>query len=299
MTDCGTFTTCSRSVVLATSLSILHRGAHAQCDAKAPSPPCACAPGVDADACEKQCVIPTPYGSERDCGFPGVKADDCMACHPSGPDPERCKAVGCCYGGGSATVPSCFFGNGDWPPATTSVGGSMFAVLAIVALIYVVSGVAYGSRLSGQPLALHLHPHFDRWQRLAGLCNDGMAYISGRGRGSGQRMSSGYKKLSSSCDKGAGRDVQELSSGAKERPVMQAAKERRGKHKKNRGGKSKTGTPDSACTSKGRNATDSPVLTTTEADHGTVSHADASTSATVTSAGTAAGDGGRWVRVPD
>jgi hypothetical protein len=48
---------------------------------------------------------------KNDCGFAGVTGAECLACDPKGPDPDRCRRVGCCYGDGQGTsiAPSCFF----------------------------------------------------------------------------------------------------------------------------------------------------------------------------------------------
>ena len=223
-----------------------------------------CDHGVAEADCTTQCTIPEPYGHERDCGYPGVKVSDCSACDDKGPDPARCKAVGCCYGGGSATVPSCFFGKGQWPPPS-GTGVSLVAVLAVAGLVYIGGGVVLGSRATGKPLTAQVHPHWGRWQQLAALCADGVAHLSG-GRGRAARQQ--YTKVGSDAQ------PHDRSPGGKQQKKAKKEKTEKGRSRRS---------AEPAEGEGGSRATEAPRTA----------------SAAATPSGTVAGDGGRWVHVPN
>lgn len=253
--------------VVALALALLGAAATVA-DAQCKMPDCSCAPGVSADHCAVKCTIPTAYGKERDCGFPGVTADACKACHPQGPDPARCKAIGCCYGGGSATVPSCFFGNGQWPPSRAGV--SFVAVVAVVALGYVVGGVAYGSRAGGTPASIRAHPHYGRWQQLAGLAADGVATVR-QGGGPGKRQ---YAKVPV-----VGAEPEGRAGGGKKKGKLQPKEIFKEKNASRRSDEQAVGA---------RGGTGAAAAPSSAGDPAAVALAP----------GTAAGGGGRWVHVP-
>ena len=156
-----------------------------------------------------------------------------------------------------------------------ATGWTLVGLLLVGGAAYVGGGVAYGQRV-GLGAGLQAHPHYTRMVELRALVDDGLAFARGgktshksrsRARGSG---GGGY---------GAVDGVEEVDERSPKREKKER-KERKGKkEKKERRGEAERPRASDAT------ATDKPAP------------APAPAPAPV-SAGTAAGDGGRWVHVP-
>eukprot|EP01043_Picozoa_sp_COSAG02_P051003 COSAG02_NODE_5311_length_4447_cov_38.707452_3_plen_310_part_00 len=164
-------------------------------------------------------------------------------------------------------------------------GGSFVLVLAVLGGMYVGLGVAVGKRSgrsvdAGRGGLLHAHPHYPRWQALAGLVSDGVAFT--RGRASGKARQAGYeavpKSTSASSAKKQKRESRTGDGSKKEKSGARKDSKRSGNH--NKSSKTSSGGQQS------------------EAAHLVSSKEAAPAAAQQEAAGTAAGGGGRWVHVP-
>ena len=152
-------------------------------------------------------------------------------------------------------------------------GLSFLLLCGVCGGLYVGGGVAYRAKTQGQPAALASHPHWARWQELRSLVTDGADYARARARGGG---GGGRRRAAGGAKGGYGAvDAADVAPSV--------GKEKKGKGKKRSkekrsggegGGSSRTPLTDAPAPAPVAPAAPSPA------------------------AGTAAGDGGRWVHVP-
>jgi hypothetical protein len=163
------------------------------------------------------------------------------------------------------------------------IGGSFVLVLSLLGGAYAGVGVAVGKRRGrsvdeGGSGLLRVHPHYPRWQALAGLVSDGVAFA--RGRSSGKARQAGYKAVSTSASSPKEQKRGSRTDGSKEKSGARKESKRGGNHSKS----SKT------TGSGGQRSEKAGSLSNEE---------EAPATAQQESVGTAAGGGGRWVHVPN
>ena len=162
-------------------------------------------------------------------------------------------------------------------------GLSFLLLCGVCGGLYVGGGVAYRAKAQGQPAALASHPHWARWQELRSLVTDGADYARARARGGG---GGGGRRRAGGGGGGKGGygavDAADAAPSADE--ARKERKEKKGKGKKR--GKEKPGGGEGDGSSRSPLA-DAPAP------------APAMSAAPSPAAATAAGDGGRWVHVPN
>ena len=168
---------------------------------------------------------------------------------------------------------------------------SMLGWLFVSAVIgggagYVAGGAAYGQRTGGAP-GLAGHPHHAKWVELYGLCSDGLAFAQSRGRG---RAGGGYQPVRAPKSGGGGgepKGSKEKSSSDTSRgspsPKKKEKKEKKERAEK-KGGQKERASRALAATGVATPAAAAPAP---------------AVAAATPAAGTSAGDGGRWVHVPN
>ena len=147
---------------------------------------------------------------------------------------------------------------------------------------YVVAGGFYGQRLKGGAggggvaALLAAHPHYTRWIEVAGLCEDGVAFARGGRPGyrsaptvAGREAHVGEKRSRSPGDK---ESLRKTSGGHSKKEKKEKKEKKDTKEAKGGGNAEPAAGRDSA---------------------------PSSSAATPSVAGTRAGDGGRWVHVPN
>lgn len=155
----------------------------------------------------------------------------------------------------------------------TFVSGSL-----VVSAVYLFGGVAYGRKVRRAPVAgLAAHPHYAQFLAVQGLVMDGVTFARGRGRGTASRGA--YRAVD---DTGPSRaDASNRSGTTSTEKPPKKTKQKEKKHRKQ---------PHDA-TGGGSSANDklisAPAL------------ASAREPAVAVTRASAAGDGGRWVHVPN
>ena len=166
------------------------------------------------------------------------------------------------------------------PPS--AAGMALLMVLASGSMAYTIGGVAVGRRTGGGGWSLKTHPHHQRWSEMHGLVVDGCNFLQGRRReGAGAASTALLQDRPASTVKT--RASGEGSGGTVSRASLKK-KERKGKQK--------------------RASDDAPSVVATAAPQpGKPSAISAPVAAAMqpSTAGkaTTAGDGGRWVHVPN
>ena len=167
-------------------------------------------------------------------------------------------------------------------------GWTLAAALLVCGAVYVGLGVAHGSRAGGKKPGLALHPHHDRWMELLALCADGAAFA----RGGARKPGAGYAPVGGGSSSGvrsgrrnsaakAGEDRQGRGDGDRSRKKEKKEKGDK-KERREKGGKGKR---ERRRGEREGDAVSAPPPPPTAP-------------APAPTAGTAAGDGGRWVHVP-
>ena len=138
--------------------------------------------------------------------------------------------------------------------------GTTFIIAVLLGMgIYIGGGTAWGGRTRGAGQGLGAHPHYKNWLSLRALCEDGLQFAKAR-----RRQPKGYKQVAEAADEGARKEKRRSSKGAK-KEKKEKKREREAKAQEAPGGEAAA--PGAA--------------------------------APAPAAGTAAGDGGRWVHVPN
>ena len=160
-------------------------------------------------------------------------------------------------------------------------GWTLAAALLVCGAVYVGLGVAHGSRTGGKKPGLALHPHHDRWMELLALCADGAAFA----RGGTRKPRAGYAPV------GGGSRRNSAAKAGEDRQGRGDGDRSRKKEKKEKGDKKER-------RDKGTKGKRERRRGETEGDAVSAPPPPPAAPAPAPAAGTAAGDGGRWVHVP-
>lgn len=169
---------------------------------------------------------------------------------------------------------------GCWNMRLDGVGyrpfGMMFLLaVAVVAVVYLVGGVAFAIRTKGAPATLRSHPHVALWEEVRALCEDGVAFARTQTKvGSAGRVAGYVPVGNSKPPRKAG--VTDKAETDRAHVDGQESSKRRKKEKK-----------DKQVGSDQRNAESLLSVPATAAP------------APPASIGTASAGGGRWVHVPN
>ena len=210
-------------------------------------------------------------------GFGAADAQACCQLCADYPGPEVCKYA--VFQPAGAKDKNCFLKAAPADPklggagnlglvlqSQSSWGGGLLMTVALLCVAYVGGGVLLG-RASGKVPGLAAHPHYHRWVELLGLVRDGGAHAGLGGRSSSTERRGGYRPVGEPAARSDGR---------------KKPKEKRSKAK---GRKEKASSPAPA-----------PAAQVSAAASAPASNAKATEGA---GKGSAAGDGGRWVHVPN
>ena len=162
-------------------------------------------------------------------------------------------------------------------------GWTLAAALLVCGAVYVGLGVAHGSRTGGKKPGLALHPHHDRWMELLALCADGAAFA----RGGARKPRAGYAPVGG----GGGSRRNSAAKAGEDRQGRGDGDRSRKKEKKEKGDKKER-------RDKGTKGKRERRRGETEGDAVSAPPPPPAAPAPAPAAGTAAGDGGRWVHVP-
>ena len=292
-----------------TCVNIATPNVHALCpSAAATCQPCATAQ-MDLDVCAAHCFdlgysfSGVEYANQCFCGthipvWAKIDSTDmlcrsaCASCEggAQGDRTKECEHCKCpanpeqwCGGGCAMTVRE----------VVCSWGTPFLLVAMFGGFGYVAGGIAYAAKTRGKPQALQSHPHYGMWLEAHGLAMDGLEFARARARGTqgnprGSPSRKGYGAVAEDETAGSrGAKTEKHTSSRKEkkkkssdggRSSREAAKQGRSSHAEDAGG--------------GSGAVVAPSTSTPAPAAAPVAGAGPA-------AATAAGDGGRWVRVPD
>lgn len=172
--------------------------------------------------------------------------------------------------------------------------GSPFLLLFVFGTVaYVAIGIAYATKTAGKRLALQSHPHFGAWLEIHGLVMDGIQFSQARYHGTPIKPRTARRGE-------YGAVVEETRAGGKTKREKHSSdgSNKHEKHKKTRGKKDNRELAAQGPGHSNRSDQDAGSSSSSAVAMASLSvSAPAATSAGA--AGTAAGDGGRWVRVPE
>ena len=167
--------------------------------------------------------------------------------------------------------------------------GALFVIVfGIGSAFYVGGGLAYGKRTGRGGVGARAHPHYRRWEAIAGLVSDGAAFAKTRRRGGG-----GYAPVPS----GAGGGERGQGSPPQQRAEKKERRESKGKEKTEKAEKPGSGRSEkkekisSQDKDKDSKGSSSPGAAPAPASAPAV--------AAPAAVGTASAGGGRWVHLPN
>lgn len=67
-------------------------------------------------------------------------------------------------------------GTGGFGEEDDAWGAPFLLAATLICVAYVGGGLGFAVRQQGAPLAVHSHPHYDRWSALRGLVADGITF---------------------------------------------------------------------------------------------------------------------------
>ena len=161
-------------------------------------------------------------------------------------------------------------------------GFSFVNIFGALSLLYVAAGVGFAAKTQGKSVALVSHPHYTQWQEVRGLVMDGIEYAKvGRAAG-GSR--GGARQVHASSRYGAVDQTEETRETRKQHGKSSSARTKEDHSDK----KSKERRHKGAKPGKQTDAGAGGVETNLALDPTAAQHQQ-----------TSAGDGGRWVHVPN